>query len=636
MRKYEELAKVIIENVGGKDNVISLAHCYTRLRFKLHDEKKAATEVLKNMDGVVTVVQSGGQYQVVIGNEVGDVYDEIVKSQGIAGASSEAADEAPDKNMSLLDKFVDIVSGIFTPILGVLAASGMIKGFTALFVAISWVDAKAGTYQILQTIGDGLFYFFPIFLGLTAARKFKMSEFSAMAIGAALVYPALSTIMKGEPLYQMFAGTMFSSPVQIEFLGIPVILMNYASSVIPIIVAIYFGAKVEHALLKIIPSMVKGFMVPFFTLLIVIPATFLVIGPISTWAGQLVGAAATGIFNFSPILAGLFIGAFWQVFVIFGLHWGLVPIMINNISISGADPIVAMSFAASFAQTGVVLSILIKTKNKKLKALSIPAFISGIFGVTEPAIYGITLPRKKMFVISCIGAAIGGALLGFFHAQYYMFGGLGIFAYPSFVNPVTSDMSGMKSAMMISVLALLFGFVIGYPFYHDETEEEKISVVKKDGNKILEKEILTSPLIGEVMALEEVPDEAFSSGVVGKGVAILPSEGKVIAPADGTVMTIFPTGHALGLITDKGTEILIHIGIDTVKLNGQYFQAKVKQGDTVKRGQVLVEFDLEKIKAAGYPVITPVLITNFQHYLDIIGTEKGNIDYKESLITVII
>jgi len=635
MRKYEELAKVIIENVGGKENVISLAHCYTRLRFKLHDEKKAATEVFKDMDGVVTVVQSGGQYQVVIGNEVGDVYDEIVKSQGIAGASSEAADEAPDKNMSLLDKFVDIVSGIFTPILGVLAASGMIKGFTALFVALSWVDAKGGTYQILQTIGDGLFYFFPIFLGLTAARKFKMSEFSGMAIGAALVYPALSVIMKGEPLYQMFAGTMFSSPVQIEFLGTPVILMNYASSVIPIIVAIYFGAKVEHALLKSIPSMVKGFMVPFFTLLIVIPVTFLVIGPISTWAGQLVGAATTGIFNFSPILAGLFIGAFWQVFVIFGLHWGLVPIMINNISISGADPIVAMSFAASFAQTGVVLSILIKTKNKKLKALSIPAFISGIFGVTEPAIYGITLPRKKMFIISCVGAAIGGALLGFFHAQYYMLGGLGIFAYPSFVNPVTSDMSGMKSAMMISVLALLFGFVMGYPFYHDEKEDEKIFGAKKDGNKILEKEILTSPLIGEVMALEEVPDEAFSSGVVGKGVAILPSEGKVIAPADGTVMTIFPTGHALGLITDKGTEILIHIGIDTVKLNGQYFQAKVKQGDTVKRGQVLVEFDLEKIKAAGYPVITPVLITNFQQYLDIIVTEKTKINYQENLITVI-
>lgn len=635
MRKYEELAKTIVDNVGGKDNVISLAHCYTRLRFKLRDEKKAATEVLKNTDGVVTVVQSGGQYQVVIGNEVGDVYDEVIKSQGIAGSSSEVLEEDPDKNMSLLDKFVDIVSGIFTPILGVLAASGMIKGFTALFVALAWIDGKGGTYQVLQTIGDGLFYFFPIFLGLTAARKFKMSEFTAMAIGAAMVYPTLSAILKGEPLYQMFAGSMFASPVHIEFLGVPVLLMNYASSVIPIIVAIYFGAKVERALGKMIPSMVKGFMVPVFTLLIVIPLTFLIIGPISTWAGQIVGAVATGIFNFSPVAAGLFIGAFWQVFVIFGLHWGLVPVMINNIAISGADPIVAMSFAASFAQTGVVLSVLVKTKNKKLKALSIPAFISGIFGVTEPAIYGITLPRKKMFVISCIVAAIGGGMLGFFNAQYYMFGGLGVFAYPSFVNPLTNDMSGMKSAMVISVISLLLGFLVGYPFYHDEKESEKTVASKKNENKSAEKEILVSPLQGEVKALADVPDEAFSSGVLGKGIAVLPSEGKVVAPADGTIMTIFPTGHAIGMITENGAEILIHIGIDTVKLDGKYFHSKVKQGDPVKCGQVLVEFDLDKIKEAGYSMITPVLITNFQQYLDIIVTEKEKVDYKERLITVI-
>lgn len=635
MRKYEELAKVIIENVGGKDNVISLAHCYTRLRFKLHDEKKAATEVLKDMDGVVTVVQSGGQYQVVIGNEVGDVYDEIVKSQGIAGASSEAESAEPEQKMNVIDRFIDIVSGIFTPVLGMLAASGMIKGFNAMFVALDFIDANGGTYQILQTIGDGFFYFLPIFLGLTAARKFKMNEFSGMAVGAALVYPSLSAILKGEPLYHLFTGTMFASTVQMEFLGVPVILMNYASSVIPIIATIYFGAKVERLLLKTIPTIVKGFMVPFLTLLIVVPLTFVIIGPVSTWAGQLVGSAANGIFQLSPVLAGLFIGAFWQVFVIFGMHWGLVPIMLNNVSVQGFDPVVVTYFGASFAQTGVVLAILLKTKNKKLKSLCAPAFISGIFGVTEPAIYGVTLPRKKMFVISCIGGAIGGGLIAFFGMKLYMFGGLGIFAYPCFVDPVSHDISGMKYGMIASIVSFLIGLGLALPFYHDEKEEEKIFVVKKDGNKILEKEILTSPLIGEVMALEEVPDDAFSSGVVGKGVAILPSEGKVIAPADGTVMTIFPTGHALGLITDKGTEILIHIGIDTVKLNGQYFQAKVKQGDKVKRGQVLVEFDLEKIKAAGYPVITPVLITNFQQYLDIIGTEKGNIDYKESLITVI-
>jgi len=635
MKKYAELAKSIVENIGGKDNVISLAHCYTRLRFKLRDEKKAATEVLKNTEGVVTVVQSGGQYQVVIGNEVSDVYDEIVRSQGIAGASSEAENAEPEQKMNVIDRFIDIVSGIFTPVLGMLAASGMIKGFTAMFVAFGFIAAKGGTYQILQTIGDGFFYFLPIFLGLTAARKFKMSEFSGMTIGAALVYPSLSAIIKGEPLYNLFTGTIFASSVKLEFLGIPVILMNYASSVIPIIVAVYFGAKVERFLLKTIPTVIKGFMVPFFTILIVIPLTFIIIGPVSTWAGQLVGSAANGIFQLSPVLAGLFIGAFWQVFVMFGMHWGLIPIMLNNVSVQGFDPVVVTYFGASFAQIGVVLAILLKTKNKKLKSLCVPAFISGIFGVTEPAIYGVTLPRKKMFIISCIGASIGGGLIAFFGVKLYMFGGLGVFAYPCFVDPVSNDISGMKFGMIASLAAFLIGFGLALPFYHDEKVAEKISAADKDGTKILEKEILTSPLIGEVKSLDEVPDEAFSSGVLGKGLAILPSEGRVTAPADGTITTVFPTGHALGLITDKGTEILIHIGIDTVKLNGQYFQAKVKQGDTVKCGQVLVEFDLEKIKAAGYSVMTPVVITNFQQYLDIILTEKGNIDYKENLITVI-
>jgi PTS system beta-glucosides-specific IIC component len=281
------------------------------------------------------------------------------------------------------------------------------------------------------------------------------------------------------------------------------------------------------------------------------------------------------------------------------------------------------------------LAILLKTKDKKLKSLCVPAFISGIFGVTEPAIYGVTLPRKKMFVISCIGASIGGGLIAFLGVKLYMFGGLGVFGYPCFVDPVSHDISGMKFGILASLAAFLIGFGLALPFYHDEQAAEKISAADKDGNKILEKEILISPLIGEVKSLDEVPDKAFSSGVLGKGVAILPSEGRVIAPADGTVATLFPTGHALGLITDKGTEILIHIGIDTVKLNGQYFQAKVKQGDRVKCGQVLVEFDLKKIQAAGYSVITPVLITNFQQYLDIIISKKDTIHYEENLITVI-
>ncbi|MCH3958125.1 MAG: PTS transporter subunit EIIC [Selenomonas sp.] len=307
----------------------------------------------------------------------------------------------------------------------------MIKGFTALLTSTGIVAAKGGTAQMLNILGDMFFYFLPIFLGLTAARKFKMNEFTGMAVGAALVYPSLSAIMKGDTLYTLFDGTLFHSAIHMEFLGLPVILMNYASSVIPIIVAIWFGSKVERNIAKIMPAMLKNFLTPFFTILIVIPLTFLVIGPVATWAGQLVGAAAMTIYNVSPVIAGLFIGAFWQVFVMFGLHWGLVPIMINNITVYGFDPLVVTYFGCSFAQIGVVLGIFLRTHDAKLKSISLPAFIAGIFGVTEPCIYGVTLPRKKYFVISCIGGAIGGALMALLSVKLFMFGGLGIFGYPT-------------------------------------------------------------------------------------------------------------------------------------------------------------------------------------------------------------
>lgn len=627
-RKYEVVAENIIKNVGGKENIISVAHCYTRLRFKLYDEKKAATDVLKNMDGIVTVVQSGGQYQVVIGNHVGEVYDEIMASQGLQAADAEA--EA-SKNVSLFDTFVETVSGIFTPVLGVLSASGMIKGFTAMFVAMGWLQNTSGTYQILQVIGDGLFYFFPIFLGLTAARKFKMSEFSAMAIGAALVYPTMGALLHGAPLYTLFEGTLFASPVQLGFLSIPVILMNYTASVIPIIVAVYFGAKVEKFFTRVIPSMVKSFMVPFCTLLVIIPMTFIVIGPISTWVGGIIGAVTMGIYHISPIIAGVVFGGFWQIFVMFGLHWVFIPIMLSNLTTIGYDSLVVLSFAASFAQTGAVLGIFLRTKDQKLKSLCIPAFVSGIFGVTEPAIYGITLPRKKTFIISCIGGSIGGGLIALFDAKLYMLGGLGIFGFPSFVNPATNDMRGIQGAAIAVAVAFIIGMVLTMMIYREKAQPVAAQILEKQ----LDKEILVSPMRGEIIELKDVPDEAFASGVLGNGLAIIPAEGKVTAPADGIITAFFPSGHAVGIITDKGAEILIHVGIDTVKLNGKYFSPMVKQGDKVRKGQVLLTFDKDAIKAAGYSTITPVLISNAPSYMDVICEKPKNISFEENLITVI-
>ncbi len=632
--KYEQLAKDIIQNVGGKENVNSLTHCITRLRFKLKDENKANTDVLKNMDGVVTVIQSGGQYQVVIGNHVPEVYADVNAVAGLGGESSTAADTSGEK-MSLFSRFIDMISGVFAPTLGVLAATGMIKGLTALLVSMGVLVNTSGTYIILNAIGDCLFYFFPIFLGYTSAKKFNMNIFIGMAIGAALVYPTLSAVSAGKPLYTLFAGTPFESPVHITFLGIPVILMTYSSSVIPIILSTYVGSKIEGFFKRVIPSVVRTFMVPFCTLLITIPLAFLIIGPIATWAGQLVGAGILAVYNLSPIVAGLLLGAFWQVFVIFGLHWGFVPIAINNLTNLGSDPILAGMFGASFAQTGVVLAILIKAKSKKLKSLSIPAFISGIFGVTEPAIYGITLPRKKPFILSCIGGAVGGAIIGAMGTKAYIIGGLGVFGIPSYIGPNGFDL-GFYGAIIGMIVSFILGFVLMFftKLTDDEPETGKTEVSNND--VLVKQETVFSPMKGDVIALSQVKDEAFSTGALGKGIAIEPIEGKVYSPVDGVLTSLFSSGHAIGITSNNGVDVLIHVGQDTVKLKGKYFTPKVKQGDTVKKGDLLMEFDVEAIKAAGYVLTTPVIISNSGNYLDVIETGKKSVSYQEDLLTVVI
>lgn len=457
MEKYAELASEIIKKIGGSENVNSVFHCVTRLRFKLKDENAADTEALKNMDGVITVMQSGGQYQVVIGNHVTDVYQAVVKAGNFPAEDALDVDEG-DVKTSLFNRFIDTVSGIFTPILGVLAATGMLKGFVAMFLAFGWLTKEMGTYQLLQAIGDSLFFFLPIFLGYSASKKFKGNIFIGMVIGASLVYPSLSGLTEGKVLYTLFAGTIIESPIYLTFLGIPVILMNYASSVIPIILAAYVAANVEGWLKTIIPDVVKTFLVPFCTVAIVAPLTFIIIGPIATWAGDILGVVSLAIYNFSPVFAGAFLGGFWQIFVMFGLHWGLVPLALINYATLGYDQILALAFGASFAQIGAVLAVVLKTKNKKLKGLGISAFISGIFGITEPAIYGITLPLKKPFIMSCIAASVSGALLGLFKSTTYMSGGLGIFGIPTRVHPD----NGLDSAFWGTLLAISVAFILGF------------------------------------------------------------------------------------------------------------------------------------------------------------------------------
>ncbi len=637
--KYDGLARIIIQNVGGRDNIISLTHCITRLRFKLKDESKANTDILKATDGIVTVMKAGGQYQVVIGNHVADVYDVVCEHAHIVGDAPTASDDGgSEEKMSLGARLMDIISGVFQPCLFVLSAAGIIKGLLALWVFIagqSGIDVTTqGAYQIWYAIGDGFFYYFPIILGYTAAKKFKSNEFVGMALGVGLVYPNMVAITGGEVLGSVLAGTAFQMDYYTTFFGIPVIMpaSGYTSSVVPIILAVALAAWIEKKLKKVIPTVVKAFLTPLFTLIIAMPLTYLVIGPVATVVCNAITLLFSAIYSLPVVgglVAGVFIGALWQVLVIFGLHWALVPLAILNYGTLGYDNVLSPYFCVSFAQSMAVLGIICKTKDKKLKDMAVPAFVSGMFGVTEPCIYGITLPKKKPFIISCIGGAVGGGIIGFAGVKSYSMGGLGLFGLPSYIDGANQSMYSLIWVCIGTLVAMAVSFILTFITYKDDAPSQTTEKKGKTANNV------ASPMKGNVKALAESEDEAFASGALGEGLAIEPTEGKLYAPFDGEIVTFFPTGHAIGLKSADGVELLIHVGMDTVKLNGEGFTPKAKQGDHVKKGDLLLEFDIAKIKAAGYSIVSPVIVTNTDDYTDVIPTDAASINAGDEAIIIL-
>ncbi|WP_099466601.1 beta-glucoside-specific PTS transporter subunit IIABC [Konateibacter massiliensis] len=641
MGKYEQLAKDVVKNLGGKDNIISVKHCYTRLRFQLRDETKANDDILKQMDGVVTVMKSGGQYQVVIGSHVAEVYPDVCKLAGISDTAAEEPQQEK-KNGNPVNMLVDTISGIFQPILGIMTAAGMIKGFHALFIALGLYTGTDGIALIMNTIGDAMFMYLPVMLGYTSAKKFGMKPFVGLVIGMALCYPTiqLSTLSaSGTALYTVFKGTMFATDVYMTMFGIPILATDYTSTVIPVILICYFASKCEKLFNKFVPEMVRFFVTPMMTLVVSLIMGFMVIGPVATFGATAIAQGIMEVRNFSPLIAGALVGGSWQILVIFGLHWGFIPIYINNIATLGFDNVMMPFFGATFAQTAVVAAMFVKTRDKNLKSLCAPAVVSGIFGITEPAIYGITLPRKKPFVISCIAGAIAGGYLGAFNLREYVMGGLGIFEFPAMINPADNSMESVVVGAVGAVIAIVVGFALTMMFFKDEktvtaTEE---GTVEASSNAALPKEndnkaIIYKPLEGKVYPLSEVEDEAFSRGTMGQGLAILPDKGEVVSPVNGVISALFPTYHAIGITTDDGVEVLIHVGMDTVQLEGKFFKPFIETGDRVTVGQKLLEFDMDGICGAGYSLITPVIVTNSSDYLDVL--ETGLKDDKQ-LLTVV-
>ncbi|WP_300276237.1 beta-glucoside-specific PTS transporter subunit IIABC [Peptacetobacter sp.] len=615
MKDYTNLAADIIKNVGGKENIQSLTHCVTRLRFKLIDESKANDEVLKNMDGVVTIVKSKSieQYMVVIGEHVTDVYNEILKQLGLE-SNSNVSNNNDGKKESPINRALNVIMGGMGPILNLLCACGIIKGLTVI-LAILGVSAESGVYMLLNAAGDCFFYFLPLMLGYNLAKKFEIDPFFGLILAAAMCYPTIQN-------------------VDLNFWGYKV-NTTYTSTFMPILFGMIFAAPLYKFIDKHMPTMIKGFMTPLLTLVISFPLTFIIIGPVANLIGAGLNTVLTSVCDFSPLLAGLLLGGLWQVFVIFGIHGVLTVIAFMDLVAGNPSQMLAFSYPASFATVGTVLAVYLRTKDEKLKSIALPAFISSIFGVTEPATYGVTLPRKKIFVVNCIGGAVGGVVVALTGLKMYSYAGMGVIGLLGFIDKTSPNIIGI---IMMTILPLLASLVLGLIIYKDsdydyldgnksnkkdmkDNKENNVSDDAKSDKILKEEEAILMPVDGVIKPLSTSEDDAFASEALGKGCLLIPDNGKVYSPVNGEVKIVFPTKHAIGIVSENGCEILIHIGINTVALEGKHFESYVKQGDKVSAGQLLVSFDKEEIEKEGYCSEIPVLVTNTSDYLDIIETD---------------
>ena len=615
---YQAIAKEILKDVGGKDNIVDVTHCYTRLRFVLKDTKQANKEALLQTEGVISVVESGGQYQVVLGNKVAHVYNalEPLLAQQLTTKTS-----TKEKN-SLGNRILNTVAAIFTPVVPAIAASGMLKGILAIAVMVAnnfyQVDLKPlNTYIILSAASDALFYFMPVILGYSAAKVFKTNEYIAMVIGATLCYPTIVSLMTEESAVTLF--------------GLHVTKANYVSTVIPIILAIFMLAYVQRFLEKVIPEVLKIIMVPTLSLLLMIPATLLLFGPIGIYLGDGVNWLYYYIMNLSPILLGGFIGGIWCVLVIFGAHRGLVPIGINDVARTGRQNLLAFAGAANFSQAGAAFGVFVRTKNTDLKAVAASATVTALFGITEPAIYGANLRLKKPMIYAVASGAAGGALMGWGGSYGTAFANQGLLTIPVYAEAGSKAficyLLGCGIAFFGAFLLTIFLGFNDLPL--DESRQEP--GLKAEAGTVKEKQRIQAPVQGQLVSLDQINDEVFASQQMGKTLAIYPTEEQIVSPGNGQVTALYPTHHAIGLKLDNGAEILLHIGINTVELKGRGFERFVKAGERVRLGQKLLSFDKQIIQAAGYDPTVLVIVTNTAEMAVIETTKQTEITPQTNL-----
>lgn len=620
IRDYSKLASDILQEVGGEANIISATRCATRLRLELKETPKDAKSKISGMPGVITVAESGGQFQVVIGTHVGDVYDAFSKLVDVDQMNASGG-----AKQGVLNRIIATMSAVFAPFVYILAAAGILQGILILVTMAVPSFADTGTYAVLSFMSWTPFSFLPVFIAVTASKHFKCNTYIALVCCCALINPSWAEM-----------AARIADGESIKFLFMNLSETTYTSSVLPPLLLVWVLSYLERFLEKHLPGTIKPLLTPLLCLVIMVPATMLVIGPISTITANGIANGYNYLASAAPALAGAIIGGLWQVVVIFGVHWGITPVNIANFEMHGYDSFQAFQTIAVVAQMGAAFGCYIKSKNKEFKGVAMSAGITGIFGITEPAIYGVTLRLKKPFICGCVSGAVGAIVMSFFHSMYYAYAGL-----PSLlttVNAISKDhplsfvgeIVGCGIAIIGSIILVQ---IVGFddPVPAGVNEEEPKGTLEEKKN-FAPKEIV-SPMSGEVCLVTEVNDPVFNSEAMGRGVAILPSENKVYAPIDGTIVSLMDSHHAVGLEGD-GVELLIHVGMDTVKLEGKYFTPHVTEGQQVKKGDLLLEFDIEGIKKEGYELVTPVVVTNSDDFSDVNWNFQKKVKAGDKLLVV--
>ena len=594
---FEKEAKEILTLVGGSSNINSLVHCATRLRFELKDNKKADKTALEGLSYVLSVVVSGGQFQVVIGPKVSSYYEAVLKIAHLK------KDREKSGNMSILK----IISGAFSPLIPIMAGAGMVKALLTVFVQFGMMADTGATYAVLSAAGNAVFYFMPIFLGITLSKQFGANAYVGGALGAALLEPSFTALIGQE-------GT--------NFFGIPLTAVDYATTIFPIFIISFIYAYLDRFLKKIIKQELQMFLVSMICIIVLVPLAALVFGPFGTIIGNVISAVVMKLFSISCVIAGVVLGAAYPFLTILGLHWGFTPISLQNLTEFNGDVIEGAAVCCVYAELGIAIGAYLKgKKHSKIKEIAGPTLLTGFLaGVTEPILYGIIMRYKRMMLIVAIAGGIGGAINGFFGVTMdsYVFHNVFSIAMMTY-TPFIPFLIGIAAALAAGMILTYFWGITSddKADFEPVLEKEATSAVIKESpvinNVVTEKKHseVFAPVSGEAITLENVEDEVFASGATGKGLAILPNEGRVYAPFDGEAVAIFPSKHAVGLRSVDGIEMLIHVGLNTVMLNGKYFTLKIEQDAIVKKGDVLLEFDIENIKKEGYSVVTPILVTNF-------------------------